>query len=61
MTDRTAFKLGTRIVDREGNVGTVIETPWDTASGWSCKVQWDSNKITASGTSNQHLTDLTII
>jgi len=54
------LKLGVKVTANDGNTGTVIETPYDTASGWYVKIEWDAKNITASGSSNVAVEDLTV-
>lgn len=61
MIDEMSFKPGVRVEDRVGNRGTVIEEPWKTVAGWVCKIAWDSETITASGTTNERIVTLTIV
>jgi hypothetical protein len=59
--NHTAYRVGVRVEDRVGNRGTVIESPWDSIAGWVCKVAWDSETITASGTSDERIVNLMVI
>lgn len=61
MDHHTLFRLGVRVEDRVGNRGTVIEAPWESVAGWVCKIAWDSEAITASGSSNERTVNLTVV
>lgn len=59
--DHTAYRVGVRVEDRVGNRGTVVAGPWESVAGWTCKVAWDSKAITASGSSNERVVNLTLV
>lgn len=60
MSDTTALTTGTRVTYKDGSTGTVAEAPYRAASGWYVKIEWDAKNITASGSSNVAVEDITV-
>lgn len=61
MSDPVKFRIGVRVEDRVGNRGTVIMPAWITSAGYVCTIAWDSQAITAAGSSDERVVNLTIV
>lgn len=63
MAEFAAFHLRTRVEDRVGNRGVVIEEPWKRDSEWFVKIKWnDPHNPTAIGiVTDERIVNLTIV
>jgi hypothetical protein len=63
MTDPNRFQVKTRVEDRIGNRGRVIETPWREGTDWIVKIKWDDphNPTSINTITDERVVNLTIV